>query len=366
MKNLSHNYILIMAGGIGTRFWPFSRTRLPKQFHDLQGSGKTMLQDTVARFEGVCPLENIYIVTSRHYKQIILEQLPMLAEQQVLTEPARKNTAPCIAYGCYKILSKDPEANILVAPADHVIGNDELFRKTALKSLEQVKNNDVLVTFGISPSRPDTGYGYIQYHQSKGLIGWLKNSPFKKVKTFTEKPALELAKTFVESGEFLWNAGIFVWSGKAIVKALEQHIPEIAEAFAEAKEFFFSPQEAAAIEKAYSLCRNISIDFAVMEKADNVYVIPCDFGWSDLGTWKSLYEISEKDEAENVVFGTTLLYDTQHCIIKTPSERLVVVKGLDNFIIAEHENVLLICPKDDEQQVKDMVADAKKKGKEFG
>jgi mannose-1-phosphate guanylyltransferase len=354
----ANNYVVIMAGGVGTRFWPFSRTDYPKQFHDVLGTGRTLLQQTADRFKGVCPTENIYIVTSSDYKELVQKQLPGLAEHQILLEPVRRNTAPCIAYACYKIAMKNPEANIVVAPADHIILKEEEFVKTIKTALTAVQKEDILITLGIKPSRPDTGYGYIQFipDKKKGI---------KKVKTFTEKPQLEIAQKFLESGDFVWNAGIFVWNARAILQNFDLHLREIAEIFDEGKKFYYTDQEDAFIKKAYSHCKNLSIDYGIMEKAEDVYVLLSDFGWSDLGTWKSLYEVSEKDHEQNVIDGTVMLYNTTNSIIKTPKDRLVVVQGLEGYIVAEYDNVLLICRKDEEQKVKDFVADAKSKGAEY-
>lgn len=355
---MNHTYVIIMAGGVGTRFWPFSRTSYPKQFHDVLGTGRTLLQQTADRFTGVCPPENIFIVTSSLYKDLCQQQLPQLSDDQVLCEPIARNTAPCIAYACYKIAQRDPEANIVVAPADHIILKEEEFQRTISTALQATAQQDILVTLGIQPSRPDTGYGYIQYIPET-------SKPVKRVKTFTEKPHLELAQQFLESGEFVWNAGIFVWNVQAIIQAFEKHLPEVAEIFEEGRSAYYTEREAAFIDKAYSMTRSISIDNGVMEKADNVYVVLSDFGWSDLGTWKSLYEVSEKNHDLNVIDGHIMLYDTKNCIIKTPKDRLVVVNGLDGFIVAEYDNVLMICRKEEEQKVKAFVADAKERGAEF-
>lgn len=351
----TNNYVVIMAGGAGTRLWPFSREKKPKQFQDLLGTGKTLIQQTIQRFEGVCPKENIYIVTGEEYRKVVKEQLPFLQDGQILAEPNRRNTAPCLAYACYKITEQNPEANIAVSPADQVIFQEENFREIMLKALSYTEKKDVLVTIGIKPTRPDTGFGYIQFIENG-------KSDLLKVKTFTEKPELSIAKTFVESGEFVWNAGIFVWNGQAIRKAFEQYLKEIHEVFEDAKNDSFSEK---AIKKAYSLCKSISIDYGIMERADNVYMVQSNFDWSDLGTWKSVYEISEKNEDKNLIQGNVLTYKTKNCIVKTPEDKLVILQGLDNFIIIDHENVLLVCNKDNEQQVRDFVADAKNKGSEF-
>lgn len=366
--NIKHNYVIVMAGGIGTRFWPFSRKHYPKQFHDILGRGKTLLQETVARFEQVCPPENIYIVGSREHEQLLYRQLPDFAPEQFLLEPSRRNTATCIAYASYKIFQKDADANLVVTPADHIVLNEEEFRRIILKTLKETAKKDILVTLGIKPSRPDTGYGYIQYCEEKTGL-WKKlllpASPLKKVKLFTEKPPFELAVEFVRSGEFFWNAGIFVWNAQAIISQFEKQLPDIAEAFQDAQKYFGTPQETAAIEKAYTQCKIISIDVGIMEKAENVFVIPADFGWSDLGTWKSLYELSPKDQKNNSLQGNIISFDTENCIVRTPKERLVVIQGLNNFIVAEYDNVLMICSKDEEQRVREFVALAEKKDKKF-
>jgi mannose-1-phosphate guanylyltransferase len=364
----ANNYIIIMAGGIGTRFWPFSRNQNPKQFHDILGNGKTLLQQTVARFEGICPSQNILIVGSQEHKHLLREQLPDFQENQLILEPARRNTAPCIAYAAYKVFSKNPKANLVVAPADHLILNEKEFQKIVTKALKETSQKEILVTLGIKPSRPDTGYGYIQFSDEKHSF-WSKiigsSSPLKKVKLFTEKPPLELAIEFLRSGEFLWNSGIFVWNAKTIIAEFEKQLPDIAEAFQEAMPHFFTEQEEQAIKKAYSQCRSISIDYGIMEKAEQVFVIPADFGWSDLGTWKSLYELSKKDDQANAIQGNVIALDTNNCVVRTPQDRLVVLQGLENYIVAEYDNVLMICKKDEEQKVKEFVALAEKKGKEF-
>ncbi|GLU51043.1 mannose-1-phosphate guanylyltransferase [Dyadobacter frigoris] len=348
---MQNTFVIIMAGGVGTRFWPFSRTDFPKQFHDVLGTGKTLLQQTVERFDGVCPPENIYIVSSQEYKNIIKEQIPMLSDDQILLEPHRRNTAPCIAYACYKIASKNPDANIVVAPADHIILKEEIFKDTIKIALGATRNEDVLITLGIQPTRPDTGYGYIQYIPDKLTV--------KKVKSFTEKPHLELAVQFLDSGDFVWNAGIFVWNVQAFKRALRAYQPDIAEIFESGDNYYYKETEESFIHKAYSHCGSISIDNGIMEKADNVHVVLSSFGWSDLGTWKSLYEVSKKDEFKNVTEGTLILHNTTNCIIKTPQEKLVVIDGLEGFIVAEYDGVLLICKKDEEQKVKEFVAQAK-------
>ncbi len=363
-----HWYAVIMAGGIGTRFWPFSRQHFPKQFHDILGTGKTLIQQTVERFKQVCPSENIYIVGSKEHEALFYEQLPDFAPHQFVLEPNRRNTAPCIAYSTFKIFQKDKKANLVVSPADHYISNEKEFAKTIQKALKETSHKDILVTLGIEPTRPDTGYGYIQYCEEKTSL-WKKvlgiSSIIKKVKLFAEKPPLELAIEFLRSGDFLWNAGIFIWNAQTILKEFEIHLPDIYEAFWEIKDSFFTEQESKTVEKAYTQCRAISIDYGIMEKSEHVFVIPASFGWSDLGTWKSLFELSPKDEKQNVIRGNIVALDTENCIIQTPDNRLVIVKGLQNFIVAEYKNALMICPKDEEQSVKEFVSIAEKKGREF-
>ena len=352
-----NNYAIIMAGGIGSRFWPISRSSHPKQFIDILGTGKTLIQNTYERFLKVCPPENIYIVTNENYVKLVKSQLPELGEQQILTEPVMRNTAPCVAYGCFKIESLNPEAVIVVAPSDQQILDEDAFVYAIEKSLETAASSESLITLGIKPSRPDTGYGYIQYTDQ------VINHDFHKVKTFTEKPTLEIARTFIQSGDFLWNAGIFVWSAKAIVKAFSQHLPEMHEIFAEARPVYNTENEKTHIHKAYQHCINISIDYGIMEKADNVYVLPSAFGWSDLGTWASIYDLAEKDYVGNAVIPSekVIMYDSSNCMVNVPGEKLVILQGLHDFIVVESNNTLLICPRDQEQNVKQVVADVKNK-----
>lgn len=330
-----------------------------------------MLQLTVDRFRGICPPENVFVVTNRDYTDLVQQHLPELPENQILGEPIGRNTAPCIAYASYRIAQRDPEAVIVVTPADHAVMHEETFREAIRTAIGAASKHDVLITLGIQPSRPDTGYGYIQYidedikPQNVKMAAGNEPSDFPnslfKVKTFTEKPNLELAKMFVASGDFLWNSGLFVWRADAIINAFHHYLSDIAEVFDEGYKELGTDLEEGFITKAYTRCRNISIDYGVMEKADNVYVLPADFGWSDLGTWDSLHRMGQHDADENVVDGNALLYDTKECVIKTPSERLVVVQGLEGYIVAEYDNVLLICKRTEEQRVKDFVADVKSK-----
>jgi len=348
-----------MAGGVGSRFWPLSKLNKPKQFLDILGTGRTLLQMTFDRFKSICPVENIYIVTSLSYKETIIEQLPEINPEQILLEPVRRNTAPCIAYANYKILQKNPNANIVTAPSDHLIIKENIFKKVITEGLKFVENNDALLTLGIKPSRPETGYGYIQVNGNKHIE---ENKNIFKVKTFTEKPNKDLAKIFYESGEFFWNAGIFVWSLKSIRNAFEKYLPDIDLLFKEGLGKYNTATEADFIAETYSQCQNISIDYGVMEKAENVYVYCSDFGWADLGTWGSLHENSEKDEKNNAIIGNRIFtYDVENSVINMPNDKLVVLQGLKDYIVVESENILLVCKKEDEQEIKQYVNDIKMK-----
>lgn len=359
-----NNYCVIMAGGIGARFWPMSRTSQPKQFIDILGTGETLIQQTVNRFLKICPIENIYVVTNELYKEQVKEQVPALNYEQILCEPARRNTAPCIAYANYKIRQKNPDAIIVVAPSDHVILKEDVFTDVITSALQAASENDWLITLGIEPSRPDTGYGYIQFDTKSSDT---RDNRIKKVKTFTEKPELKIAQKFLESGDFLWNAGIFVWSLKSIQKAFETHLTEVDDIFKAGVKLYDTEKEAAFIDGAYAICRNISIDFGIMEKAENVHVLSSDFGWSDLGTWGSLYAIRQKDENQNCIVGKNVMtYDSQNCIVNVKGDKLVVLQGLDDYIVVEEDKVLLICRKKDEQNIRQFVIDVKtEKGENF-
>ena len=364
MEQLKNRYCVIMAGGIGARFWPMSKTSSPKQFLDILGIGKTLLQMTFDRFTHLCPSENIYIVTNEIYREQVQEQLPGIAPEQILCEPARRNTAPCIAYANHVIMQRDANATIVVAPSDHIILQENVFTENVNDAMRIAEQNDWLITLGIEPSRPDTGYGYIQFLEE----GVLPEMPkLKKVKTFTEKPSLSIAQSFLESGDFLWNAGIFIWSLKSINNAFDRHLSEVNELFKEGKGKYSTPDEKEFIRQTYLVCRNISIDYGVMEKADNVYVMSVDFGWSDLGTWGSLYEIRSKDENNNAIVGNNVMvYDTESCIVNMPKNKLVVLQGLKDYIVVEDDNALLICKKEDEQMIRQFVNDIKvEKGERF-
>ena len=387
MQENLNNYCVIMAGGVGSRFWPFSREEKPKQFLDFFGTGRSLLQMTVDRFRPIVPIENMFIVTNVAYKQLIMEQIPDLKEVQILCEPARRNTAPCIAYAtahiralCLKragLTAKNqdwsrPEmqANIVVAASDHLILEEEKFRQTILKAFDFVSKNNAICTLGMNPTRPETGYGYIQYYKSTKdectmYEGCTKEESTKEifpVKTFTEKPNLEMAKVFLESGDFLWNSGIFIWNLQTISEAFRYLLPAVADRFREGELLMGTEKEEDFIEQIFPKCPNISIDYGIMEKADNVYVIPSSFGWSDLGTWGSLYELSEKDEQGNVsLHSDALFYEAKGNVVTLESGKLAVIQGLEDSVVAEQGGVLLICKKAEEQRIKQFVADAQQK-----
>jgi len=344
-----------MSGGIGSRFWPFSRESRPKQFLDFFGTGRSLLQMTVDRLKKILPIENIFIVTNESYAGLTLEEVPELKPSQILLEPLRRNTAPCIAYASYHIRALNPNANIIVAPADHLILKEDEFAAVINHALDFVSKNEILLTLGITPNRPETGYGYIQIDEETV-------NGINKVKVFTEKPNYDLAKIFYESGEFLWNSGIFIWNVQTIIKAFHDNMPELASIFDQGVGIFTTKDEQKFINEQYAFCPNISIDYAVMEKASNVCVIAADFGWSDLGTWGSLHEISDKDRDANVALKCeSMFFDSSENIVALPEGKLAIIQGLSNYIVAESEDVLLICKKDDEQRIKQFVADTKLK-----
>ncbi|NDV60044.1 mannose-1-phosphate guanylyltransferase [Bacteroides sp. 519] len=346
------NYCVIMGGGIGSRFWPFSRKSLPKQFLDFFGTGRSLLQQTFDRFNKIIPTENILVVTNEMYADLVKYQLPELEPEQILLEPTRRNTAPCIAWASYHIRALNPNANIVVAPSDHLILKEDEFLNAISNGLEFVAQYDRLLTLGIKPNRPETGYGYIQIAEQTG-------ENFYKVKTFTEKPELELAKVFMESGEFYWNSGLFIWNVQSIIRAGEKLLPELSEKLNAGSDIYGTPAEKEFINERFPACPNVSIDIGVMEKADNVYVSLGDFGWSDLGTWGSLYDLSPKDENNNVVLkGESIIYNSKNNIVALPKGKLAVIEGLDGYLVAESENVLLICKKDEEQTIRKYVNDA--------
>lgn len=375
-----NNYCVIMAGGVGSRFWPFSRNKKPKQFLDFFGTGRSLLQMTIDRFRPIVPIENILIVTNVLYRDLVLEQIPDLKAEQVLCEPARRNTAPCIAYAAARIKAMEAKgerrkARIVVAPSDHLILQEETFRQTIQQGFDFIENNDALLTLGMKPTRPETGYGYIQMgevaRETSHSLEDAREASYSleakgegicKVKAFTEKPNLELAKVFLESGDFLWNSGIFIWSLDSILNAFHAYLPEMANKFAEGEKVMGTADEDAFIQQIFPTCPSISIDYGVMEKAKNVHVIPSDFGWSDLGTWGSLYELSDKDENENVTLHSdATYYDSHGNIVTLPKGHLAVVQGLEDCIVAESDGVLLICKRDAEQQIRQFFMDAEVK-----
>jgi mannose-1-phosphate guanylyltransferase len=353
---MEHAYIAIMAGGIGTRFWPQSRMNLPKQFLDILGTGSTLLQSTYRRFAQIVPENHIYIITGHEYSDLVRQQLPSISDAQIIAEPMRCNTAPCVAYMAYKLANIDPQATFVVAPADHLIENEAEFQETIGKALTFASEKDAIVTLGIKPTRPHTGYGYIQYDDEM-----VYENNARRVITFTEKPDYEIALQFINSGDFLWNSGIFIWQVGQIIKAFEKYAPDISGRFSAIVEHYNTPEEAAHIAEAYSLSPSISIDYAIMERAENVFVIPSSFGWSDLGTWLSLWEKCEKDYFENVALGKNILfYDSANCLVSAPEDKLVVVQGLEDFCIIDTPDVLLIGKIENEKRMRDIHADVQK------
>jgi mannose-1-phosphate guanylyltransferase len=353
--SIQNNYVAIMAGGIGSRFWPESRQSMPKQFLDILGTGRTFIQDTYARFKDICPKENIFVVTHQSYEQLVKEQLPDVDPANIVKEPFRKNTAPAAAYVTYKIRSLNPNANIIVAPADHLILDQRNFEIKAFQGLDYASRHDAILTFGIQPTRPDTGYGYIQYKKDQLEDG------IAKVVVFTEKPNLELARVFLSSGDFVWNSGIFVWNVNTFIKAFSEFQPEMAEVFEQGVNTYNTPKEYATMERLYTQCTNLSIDYGLMEKAKNVYVIPSSFGWSDLGTWESAYEHSEKDYFGNATNkDNVFIVDAANCMVKSKEGKLIVLQGLQNYIVVDTDDVLLVCERSQEQQIKEYVAEIKR------
>lgn len=352
-------FCVIMAGGVGNHFWPLSRSAKPKQFIDILGTGRTCIQQTYDRFLQFIPKKNIYIITNIRYKDLVMEQLPNLKEKQILLEPLRRNTAPCLAYAANKIALKNPDARVIVTPSDHLVLKEGEFRLQLQNGLDFVAVKDALLTLGIKPNRPETDYGYIQVKRKKDFNG-LDN--LYKVKTFTEKPDAEMAKVFIDSGEFYWNSGIFIASLPSILQALQQHLTEIALKFEHGRKMMDTSSEEPFINKTYSECPAISIDYGIMEKAKNVYVLTADFGWSDLGTWSSLYDNKGKDSAGNVVAGdNVLLYDSSNCIIDIPKDKVAVINGLDGYVVAGSSDTIMICRRDDEDQIKKFVTDVRMK-----
>lgn len=347
-----NNFCIIMAGGIGSRFWPQSRTSNPKQFLDILGTGKSFIRSTFERFLPLIPIENFFVVTSDIYRELCLEHLPELSADQILCEPVRRNTAPCIEYACHRIHKIDQRANVVVTPADHLITGEAEFQTTIRECLDFVTDSLNLLTIGIKPSRPETGYGYIQVESQDLSIN--------RVKTFTEKPNLELAKAFVESGDFFWNSGIFIWSTRGILSALGRYLPELNQQFSAGWKYYGTPSEQEFINEVYPNCANISIDYGVMEKADNVYVRCGNFGWSDIGTWGSLYQHASKDDAQNAItHGRALAIESQNSVISVPEGKVAVVEGLDGYLVVDRGNTLLVCKLEHEQCIRNWVEDVK-------
>ena len=352
-----NNYAIIMAGGVGTRFWPKSKKNLPKQFIDILNTGETLIQSTFKRLSNCVRTENIYIVTNKNYAQLCIDQLK-IKKENVFLEPIMRNTAPCIAYSSFKIKQKNPQANILVCPSDHIVHDNNLFSEIIGECLKISSTSEIIVTLGINPTRPDTGYGYIQYEQNETI----ENNKIKKVKTFTEKPTQSLALQFIDSGDFLWNSGMFIFNVNTIINSFKTHLNEIYEIFNDASDIYWTAKEVKYIERFFPTCKNISIDYGILEKSDNVYVYPSNFGWSDLGTWGSIYSVSKKDENQNIINGEKVIaYDCTNSIFNISDDKLLIVHGLNNFIVIESNNNILICKKEDEQKVKNFVNDIKVK-----
>ena len=344
-------YVVIMAGGTGTRFWPYSRVAKPKQFLDVLGTGRTLLQMTFDRFANFTSVDKIWVVSNDSYHGVIKEQLPELSDEQILLEPVKRNTAPCVAYAAYKIHKKDPDSVLIITPSDAAIFDVEKYLETIHIAVQAAAEDEKLITIGIKPHKPETGYGYIQFHDS--------NQKVKEVKTFTEKPDLALAEKFLESGDFVWNAGIFVWATQSIIRAFEKFQPEMAETFQKGHEHYYTDSEKGFIEITYSHTKGISIDYAIMEKAKNVFVVLGDFGWSDLGSWDALYEMKKKDSNGNVVEQNAILYNCQSNYIKSKKDKLIVASDMEGFLIADFDDVLLICKKDDATRFKNLVNEVK-------
>ena len=343
-------YAILMAGGVGSRFWPVSTNDFPKQFHDMLGSGETLIQKTFSRLSQLIPLENILILTNERYNHLVLEQLPQVKQEQVLLEPAMRNTAPCILYAALKIQKQNPDAIMVVAPSDHWIENEEEFIENLQYSFDFCGEENVLMTLGIKPTFPNTGFGYIEYDKTD-------NNPIKKVFQFREKPDYLTAKSFLESGNFLWNAGIFIWSVKSITAAFAKFQPQMNNLFQKGMESYNTTSEKAFIDQNYALSDNISIDYAIMENAKNVYVLPASFDWNDLGTWGSLHEKLDKDENNNVVINAKVfLENASNNIVRSDADKLIIIDGLHDYIIVDKEGVLLIYPKSKEQDIKAVVA----------
>jgi len=360
---MNNRYVIIMAGGVGSRFWPLSRREKPKQFLDIAGTGETLIQQTFRRFSEICPAKNIFVVTSADHKELVAEQLE-IDTNNILAEPFRRNTAPCIAYGTFRIMKENPEAVIAVTPADHLIIKEEKFTGVIKECMDFVEDSNALLTLGIKPDRPETGYGYIQADRKRPVKGY---SDLLKVKTFTEKPDIDLAAKFIQSGDFYWNSGIFIWNGKTIIDSFEKFLPDVFAGFDDGRNDYGTATEDEFIRRTYARCKSISIDYGIMEKADNVYVKCTDIGWSDLGTWSSLYEHSEHDKKGNSVLqGNIFSYDNKNNVISISPGKVAVIQGLKDYIVVETGDVLLIVKKDEEQNIKNYLEDVKNQtGEEY-
>lgn len=349
----SHNHLVIMAGGVGSRFWPMSTEETPKQFIDVLGTGRTLIQMTVDRFKGICPPENIWVVTNKHYADIVAGQLPQISKSNILQEPCRRNTAPCIAYVSWRIKQQDPEANVVVTPSDHFVVDVIEFQRVIKQCLDFTSETDAILTLGMKPNHPETGYGYIEADLSTSSP---RNREIYRVDSFHEKPDLVTAQKYTSENNYFWNAGIFIWNVETIVNALRIYAPRINNVFERIKDVMGTDKEQETIDQVYPDCDKISIDYAVMEKAEEIFVCPADFGWSDLGTWSSLLLQSKRDIYGNGLIGQDIsVYDTRNCIIHTTQETKVVVQGLDGYIVAEHNGRLLVCKLSEEQRVKQFV-----------
>lgn len=344
-----------MAGGIGSRFWPMSSAQLPKQFIDVLGCGRTLIQLTVDRFKGICLPENVWVVTSANYAEIVKEQLPEVPEDHILLEPCRRNTAPCIAYVSWKIKAKNPKANIVVTPSDHIVMDVREFGRVVTSAMNFTAESDAIVTLGMKATRPETGYGYIEADLTMACPS---NKEIYRVDAFKEKPNLATAERYLQRNNYFWNAGIFIWNVNTIVNALRVYQPSMAEIFERMLPYYYTDEEQAVVNELFPTCENISVDYAIMEKADEIYVFPASFGWSDLGTWGSLHENSEKDAHNNVCIGPNIkLYESRNCVVHTTQEKKVVIQGLDGYIVAEKNNTLLVCRLSEEQRIKEFSAD---------
>ncbi|MCQ2113029.1 MAG: mannose-1-phosphate guanylyltransferase [Bacteroidaceae bacterium] len=353
--NRNNNHLVIMAGGVGSRFWPMSTPECPKQFIDVMGCGRTFIQLTMDRFKGIVPAENVWVVTSAKYAEIVKQQLPEVPEENILLEPCRRNTAPCIAYVCWRIKKKNPRANLVVTPSDHMVVDQDEFRRVITEALDFTADSDAIVTLGMKPTRPETGYGYIQADLTTPS---LRHKSIYRVDKFREKPDLATAKEYVKHSEFFWNSGIFVWNVETIVNALRIYQSDIAQVFEELMPYLATENEQKMIDERFPQCPSISIDYAVMEKAEEIFVFPADFGWSDVGTWGSLITLVDKDSDGNAKIGNRIeLHDSKNCIVHTSEEKRVVVQGLDGYIIAEKDDTLLICKLSEEQRIKEFSQD---------